>query len=292
LFYIEKGDLLEAIATPNPSAALISGTLEIYTHLVRGINGVMWEEPDEYEEETRILHLLINHLFERELSLTDLNYLSEIFNELYYWIIAEDAKWIKKADKDQKNAKAILGVYKYPPNKTKIATQLVSTDCGRFYETFEIAENMKQEPIFNTIFDAIKNASHPRFLDELARCITNKSQAGKAIKWAIDKYLIIDSFGPQLRSHIPGCNETLRVLIKVAEEYPGLGRALVLAGLNHGTTAHDAAANTLLKWPVDDGPDGALGRLDQAVKNTGRTLELLNEARNKHGNSTSETFDQ
>jgi len=289
LEYIDKGDLLSAISAANPDDALISGTLEVYTHLVRGLDHyLLAENSDHYEEETEILFRLIDHLVERELSLTDLEYLSQIYNALFYWTIIDDAEWLKKGGMDQEAAQKILDVYEHALNKKKLDAALYATDSDDFYTAFEIVTNIREADAFEIIFEATKNASHPMCLNMLAEQIKNESQARKAIDWAIDRYHIKED-GYGVASGAPGYNSTLKALAEVAGDYPGLGGRLILAGLNYGTTAHEVAAKALLKWPPSHWPDDALGKLNQAVKNTQRTLGLLNDARDKLEDANSGT---
>jgi len=290
-YYIEKGDLLSAISAAEPDAALISGTLEVYTHLVRGLKlGVMGEDADDNEEETEILFRLIDHLVGRELSIPEMEHLSEIYNEVFYWTIIADPEWLKKKEKGQEAAQKIHEVYEHAPNKAKIDAALYSTDSGGFYTAFEIITNIYENDAFEIIFEATKNASHPRHLDLLAKQVENEDQARKALDWVIARFRISeDGYGGAFSA--PGFNGTSHALIRVAGEYPGLGGPLILAGLNFATTAHDAAAEALMKWPLSHWPDDALGKLNQAVKNTERTLGLLNEALTMHSAANSDQLE-
>jgi len=291
--YMEKGGLLSAVKEDNPEDFIISGTLEIYTHVARDFERNPADMPGhDYSDAIEILFRLIDHLAQRELSFSELEHLSDIYNMVFSWTAGplvtdtpteiDENGWLRSKSEDCKAARKILGVFDYPPNKNKLDAALSATDSDNFFQAFEIIANIRDTVLFEIIFAAMKKASHPRHLDLLAKQINNEEQASRAIDWAITRFHISES-GYSLIAGALGYNETLHALIDVAGDYPGLGGPLILAGLNYGTTSHDQSATALLNWPLHMWPENAHGKLKQAVKNTERTLGLLTEAQAKLG---------
>lgn len=265
--YIDKGDLLAALNDSEPEPKLLSGTLEVFTHVVRGL-GSDWDNYYEEEEEAEIFIRLIEHLKDRELSIIELEHLSDIYiNPI----------GLGNRDKNDGIARRIIRVFKFSPNKHKIDEALVSTDNNDFYTAFQIIKNIHGSEQFEIIFEAIKNANDYRFIEELVECVTNKDQASLVIEWAISRFRISDYGYSSLGGS--GYNDVLKGLIEVAGDYPGVGGSLILAGFEYGTTAHDQAAKALLKWDLKYWPKNADSHLNQAIKNTERTHDLLTKAK-------------
>ena len=289
--YMEKGDLLSALKEKNPEDFIISGTLEVYTHVVRDFERNPADMPDDdYSNAIEILFRLIDHLRERELSFSELEHLADIYNQVFSWtegaMLSEmstetdENDRLRSRSEDCEAAQKVLDVFDYSPNKNKLDAALSATDSNNFFQAFEIVAHTRDIALFDVIFAATKNASRPRHLNLLAQQIVNEEQASRAIDWAITRFYISES-GYSPFSAASGYNETLHALIKVAGDYPGLGGPLILAGLDYGTTSHDQSAKALLNWPIHMWPENAHSKLKQAVKNAERTLGLLTEAQAK-----------
>lgn len=277
---------------------LIAAALKFFSGLSScWFEDVPWGAFEEVIPATDMLGALLDHLQERELSLSNMFDLSHIYDRLFsdsfLWTQEEPQKLIAHEnliapqEVHVQLGLKIRDVFEFPANRNKLQSVLTLAESAGAREAMLILLRLSTDDPFDVVYPYLQETlsrntavivgsdALSSFFNAAAK---SAEKAQKAADWCAD-YCRLKGGGRYYTSS--RVEFLLPMGLRLIKAFPGIGSSLVRVGLDTKSPFQELAIDVLNAWQVEFWPPGLVRDLYYAVEREQKSLELLQSVRRK-----------
>lgn len=298
LEFAQRTELAKELNAKSIDDQLVTAALYFFSNLSAcWREGVAWSVFEAAVPATQMLDNLVEHLEGRTLSLENLEELADIFDTLFSDSMTRvEAEPNKQIPNDRLIASQVLhlaiaakisAVLHAQPHAQLLENALSSMTNPDFDEAMHITLMITRNDPFEVVFPFLEKelprkpnmrVSH----SAMAVCFNfvkhDRRKAQRLADWCAD-YCRFERSG----GYIPGPSYEfiLSNALRMVKLFPGVGKGMILAGLNAQSPTVTLAAEVLSAWPVEHWPTNISWRIDSAIAQENKTLAILTDALQK-----------